>query len=120
MKLYTKKGDTGQTAVLGKGRFSKADLRLDTYGTVDELGSWVGYLRDQEASSAFNAELIEIQRNLFVIGAQLACVEVDPLPVGIPRLVADVERRLEVAIDTMQGALPPMRHFILSGGHQAV
>ena len=120
MKLYTKKGDGGQTGVLGKDRLSKADVRIEAYGTVDELSAWIGYLRDQPVNRSRTAALIAIQEYLFIIGAQLACTQAAPLPKGIPILPEEATSVLERDIDIMQAALPPMRYFILAGGDAQV
>jgi cob(I)alamin adenosyltransferase len=72
MKIYTKGGDKGKTSLLGGSRVSKAHLRIDAYGNVDELNSWMGVLRDHKENTARNLLFIEIQDRLFTIGSQLA------------------------------------------------
>ena len=119
MKLYTKRGDKGYTSLLGKDRVKKDNIRVMAYGSVDELGAHVGYLRDQDVNRTRQAFLLDIQRALFVIGAQLACT-VHPLPSAIPRLSSASVGELEREIDRMQSILPPMRYFILNGGHKSV
>ena len=116
MKIYTKTGDIGETALYGGKRVSKADLRIDTYGTTDELNSWVGLLRDVNTNDAERELLKAIQDRLFTIGATLAA---DPAnqKLKVPDLhEADVEV-LEKAIDAMDAVLEPLRNFILPGGH---
>ena len=73
MKIYTKKGDTGTTGLIGGTRVSKASLRIESYGTVDELNSWIGVVRDGDINNQYQEQLIEIQDRLFTIGSSLAC-----------------------------------------------
>lgn len=119
MKIYTKTGDQGTTALFGGKRVSKADLRIETYGTVDELNSWIGLLRDQEVNSKRKNFLIDIQDRLFTIGSILA-TEPGNTKVKIPSLSIQDVQALEKSIDEMDGQLPPMKSFILPGGHQSV
>lgn len=119
MKIYTKTGDKGTTALFGGKRVSKADLRIDTYGTVDELNSYVGLVRDQPVNQIRKNILIEIQDRLFTIGSILA-TEPGNTKVKIPSLVAEDVTLLEKEIDLMDTALPPMKSFVLPGGHQSV
>lgn len=119
MKIYTKTGDAGTTALFGGKRVSKADLRIDTYGTVDELNSWVGLVRDQPVNAARHAVLAEIQDRLFTMGAILA-TEPGNTKVKVPALQEEDVLYLEREIDAMDAVLPPMRHFVLPGGHQSV
>lgn len=119
MKIYTRTGDKGTTALLGGTRVSKSHLRLEAYGTVDELNSYMGLLCDQEVNKNGLEELRYIQDRLFTIGASLATdpgKEVRNNPVLEE---ADVQL-LEKAIDRMEDRLPPLRSFILPGGHQSV
>ncbi len=126
MKIYTKTGDKGTTALFGGTRVSKHDIRIESYGTLDELNSHIGLLRDQEIDLNSKKQLITIQEKLFVIGAILAT---DPekaiLKNGKERL--DIKRindfdiaLLETEMDIMDEQLPPMTHFVLPGGHQTV
>lgn len=130
MKIYTKTGDKGQTALIGGRRVSKADLRIDAYGTVDELNSWIGLLRDQPVNVSRKELLKEIQDRLFTVGAELAT---DPdrhagatgPPAKTPRrpvpvIVAEDVLLLEQAMDLMDTELPELRAFVLPGGHQSV
>ena len=118
MKIYTKTGDTGTTALFGGKRVSKADLRVDAYGTVDELNSHIGLLRDQRGHGQ-KKNLLDIQDKLFTIGAILATVPGNT-KVKVPRLSEDDVMALEKAIDKMEESLEPMKHFILPGGHPSV
>jgi cob(I)alamin adenosyltransferase len=119
MKIYTKTGDQGTTSLFGGKRVLKSDLRIDTYGTVDELNSWIGVLRDQPVNQNRSALLIEIQDRLFTIGSILA-TESGNTKVKIPMLTETDITFLEKEIDVMDTVLPPMKFFVLPGGHQAV
>lgn len=126
MKVYTKTGDTGTTALFGGTRVSKHHIRIESYGTVDELNSHIGLIRDQDISDLYKKVLIEVQDRLFTVGAILATPpEKETLKNGQPRLQnlgifeTDIEF-LENEIDTMEEALPPMTHFVLPGGHTTV
>ena len=126
MKIYTKTGDKGITALFGGTRVPKHHIRIESYGTVDELNSHIGLIRDQEINEHYKAVLITIQDKLFTLGAILAT---DPkksiLKSGKERLnipkVSELDiKQLEDEMDTMNEALPPMTHFVLPGGHQTV
>lgn len=119
MKIYTKTGDQGTTALFGGKRVSKANLRIDTYGTVDELNSYIGLVRDQPVNERRKHVLVEIQDRLFTVGSILA-TEPGNTKVNVPALVAEDVTFLEKEIDAMDAALPPMRFFVLPGGHQSV
>lgn len=127
MKIYTKTGDKGQTSLIGGTRVPKHHVRIEAYGTVDELNSWIGLLRDQQIKDEFKSLLVDIQDRLFTIGSTLAA---DPEKAGIhgersrtmklPNLAEADVTTLEKAIDKMNEALPEMRSFILPGGHTIV
>src|SRR6478736_3062449 len=119
MKIYTKTGDKGTTALFGGKRVSKADLRIDTYGTVDELNSYIGLVRDQPTNATRKDILIEIQDRLFTVGSILA-TEPGNTKVKIPSLSESDIQFLEKEIDQMDAALPPMKFFVLPGGHASV
>ncbi|MBS1978219.1 MAG: cob(I)yrinic acid a,c-diamide adenosyltransferase [Bacteroidetes bacterium] len=119
MKIYTRTGDQGTTALFGGKRVSKSELRIDTYGTVDELNSWLGVLRDQEVNRQRHEELVEIQDRLFTIGSILA-TEPGNTKVKIPTLTSGDVTFLEKAIDKMEATLEPMKSFVLPGGHPSV
>jgi cob(I)alamin adenosyltransferase len=118
--LYTRTGDAGETSLFGKNRISKADPRVDAYGDVDELNAWIGYIRSFTIDPDVDAALLQVQRDLFAVGAQLA----DPTERLTERLTkafvtaADVAR-LEGLMDRLDGELPPLTFFILSGGAPA-
>ena len=126
MKIYTKTGDSGTTSLFGGTRVPKHHIRIESYGTIDELNSWIGLLRDLATEENTRALLKHIQDRLFIVGAHLATEpEKSKLKSGKDRLniemvqEADVEQ-LERAMDQMNEELPPMTHFILPGGHTTV
>ena len=119
MKIYTKTGDMGTTALFGGRRVSKADLRIDTYGTVDELNSYIGLVRDQPVNASRKDVLVQIQDRLFTVGSILA-TEPGNTKVKVPVLHESDIKYLETEIDRMDADLPPMRFFVLPGGHTAV
>ena len=120
MKIYTKTGDKGQTALIGGRRVSKADLRIDTYGTVDELNSWIGLVRDQAVNLERKELLKEIQDRLFTVGAELATDPEKAPKQSMPAIVPADVTLLEQAMDAMDADLPELRAFVLPGGHEAV
>ncbi|MCE2789923.1 MAG: cob(I)yrinic acid a,c-diamide adenosyltransferase [Saprospiraceae bacterium] len=118
MKIYTKTGDQGTTSLLGGKRVSKDDLRIEAYGTIDELNAHIGLLNAQMEEATQHYFLTEVQRRLFSIGSALAC---DPdRPLVRPDLGADDIQLLENAMDTMDQLLEPLRNFILPGGDALV
>src|SRR5258706_12230559 len=116
MKIYTKTGDQGTTALFGGKRISKADLRIDAYGTVDELNAYIGMLRDLDVNHKRKDFLIAIQDRLFTIGSILA-TEPGNNKVKIPALQEENIQALENEIDSREGGLAPMRVFDFTGGH---
>ncbi len=116
-RIYTKTGDRGRTALIGGVKVSKADLRIESYGTVDELNAYVGLCRDVITDEPVRDVLYNIQNKLFVIGAQLACDPDKNLKIEIPALEEEEVTLLEKEIDRMDDALEPMKNFILPGGH---
>lgn len=124
MKVYTKTGDKGTTSLYGGVKVSKDNVRIDAYGTVDELNSAIGLIRSSQIDSLYNEQLIQVQKNLFHVGAELATpAEKLFLANGKPRLPkvigsSDVEM-LENWIDKIEEELPPLTHFILPGGNLA-
>lgn len=119
MKIYTKTGDSGKTSLLGGRRVLKSNLRIDAYGTVDELNSFIGLLKDQEVNEKRSGILKEIQDRLFTVGATLA-TEPGNSSVKRPDLHEEDLELLEKEIDLMEKDLPVLRNFILPGGHQIV
>ncbi|TYZ08640.1 cob(I)yrinic acid a,c-diamide adenosyltransferase [Hymenobacter lutimineralis] len=119
MKIYTKTGDKGLTSLIGGTRVSKASLRIECYGTVDELNSYIGLVRDQPVNTARRDLLKEVQDRLFTIGATLAS-DPEKSRMKVPDLHAQDVTLLEEQMDRMNEQLPELRAFILPGGHQAV
>lgn len=119
MKIYTKTGDEGMTSLFGGKRVSKAALRIESYGTIDELNAWMGVLRDQPVNITRKETLLTIQDRLFTMGSMLA-TEPGNTKVKIPVLTDGDVLILEKEIDAMDAALPPMRSFVLPGGHTSV
>ena len=119
MKIYTKTGDKGSTSLLGGTRVSKNHIRIESYGEVDELNSFIGLLRDQDIQEDAKRILLEVQDRLFTIGSSLAS---DPgkSKVKIPELSQEDIDLLEKEIDKMNEVLPEMRSFVLPGGHTFV
>jgi cob(I)alamin adenosyltransferase len=119
MKIYTKTGDKGQTSLIGGTRVPKYSLRIECYGTVDELNSYVGMICSYDIASDQKEALKEIQDRLFTIGSTLAS-DPDKSRMKVPDLhLSDIEF-LEKHIDAMNEILPVLKHFILPGGDQAV
>jgi cob(I)alamin adenosyltransferase len=125
-KIYTKTGDKGQTSLLGGTRVHKFDLRINAYGTVDELNSYLGLLRDlisQETSDiknrAYYSTLIEVQDRLFTIGSHLAA-DPEKNKMALPPMHETDVKDLEDAIDLINDRIPPMKSFVLPGGNVLV
>jgi cob(I)alamin adenosyltransferase len=119
VKIYTKTGDKGETSLVGGTRVSKTELRIEAYGTVDELNSYIGLVRDQAVNVNRKELLKEIQDRLFTIGSILAS-EPEQTKKRIPDLHESDIERLENAMDDMDKSLEPMRFFILPGGHESI
>lgn len=120
LKIYTKTGDAGTTSLIGGTKVAKSHIRIETYGTVDELNSSIGLLSDHLTDTVSRIQLKEIQDRLFTIGSSLACdPDKEPL-MKVPDLLATDVSLLEAEIDRMNEVLPEMKFFILPGGHPAV
>ena len=117
VKIYTKTGDEGMTGLLGKGRLPKDDVRIEAYGTVDELNAVLGLVRSQGLDSRADALAAQLQSDLFVVGSALA----DPSPTGpfYHAITAEHVARLETQIDALETELQPLTQFILPGGAPA-
>ena len=113
MKIYTKTGDSGETALWGGRRLAKDALRIQAYGTVDECNSVLGIVRSHPLSTDLDAFLDQIQNQLFVVGSELSAPKEAP---NLPRIQAEDVRRLEEAIDLLGTRLKPLTRFILPGG----
>ena len=120
MKIYTKTGDRGTTSLIGGTKVSKSHLRIDAYGTVDELNSWIGVVSDHTSDEALKKVLKEVQDRLFTIGSSLACDPEKEPKLKIPDLHEGDITFLESEIDRMSAALPEMKSFVLPGGAPAV
>ena len=119
MKIYTKTGDKGHTSLIGGTRVLKHHTRIESYGTVDELNSYIGLISDQDIAAHDKKILKEIQDRLFTIGSSLAA-DPEKSRMVIPDLhLADIEL-LENEMDIMNEQLPELRHFILPGGSNAI
>ncbi len=120
MRIYTRTGDKGQTSLLGGKRVRKDHARIEAYGTVDELNSHLGMLRD--LAGAHQLELImDIQERLFSLGSRLASASTEEADkFKVPHVEEADITALEAAMDAMEAELPEMRNFILPGGHPAV
>jgi cob(I)alamin adenosyltransferase len=118
-KIYTKKGDTGKTSLIGGTRVSKNHVRIEAYGTVDELNSWLGLLRDATEDEATKNILIKVQNSLFDTGSLLAA-DPEHNKMKLPQLSENDIVLLEKEIDKMNETLSPIKNFLLPGGHVAV
>ncbi|MGB5665250.1 MAG: cob(I)yrinic acid a,c-diamide adenosyltransferase [Maribacter sp.] len=126
MKIYTKTGDDGTTGLFGGTRVSKHHIRIDSYGSIDEVNSWLGLIRDQKIDERSKNTIAVIQDKLFTVGAIMAT---DPKKailksgkerLNIPKIKPSDIELLEKEMDQMNESLPPMTHFILPGGHTTV
>lgn len=119
-KIYTRRGDDGSTGLFGGPRVRKDDLRVASYGDIDELNSSLGLAREELAGSPDLLALVDaLQSELFTLGAELATPDADRAPKEVPRIAAAQVERLEREIDRLTGELPPMKNFILPGGSRA-
>lgn len=119
VKIYTKTGDLGRTSLIGGTKVSKSNIRIESYGTVDELNSFIGLVGDYLPEDRKEI-LKEIQDRLFTIGSSLACDPEKELLMKIPDLREEDVTLLEKEMDKMNEVLPAMKNFILPGGHVAV
>jgi cob(I)alamin adenosyltransferase len=119
MKIYTKTGDKGYTSLIGGTRVAKHHIRIDSYGTVDELNSYIGLIGDQDIAGHDKKILKQIQDRLFTVGSSLAS-DPEKSKMIIPDLhLSDIEL-LEKEMDMMSENLPELKHFILPGGNNAI
>ena len=115
MKIYTKTGDKGDTSLLGGSRVQKNHPRIEAYGTIDELNSYLGFAISSNSNEAINKKLFEIQNHLFIIGSHLAKESDKDFP--LPQIKETAILDLEKEIDKMESSLEPLKTFILPGGH---
>lgn len=120
LKIYTKTGDKGSTSLIGGTKVPKSHLRIEAYGTVDELNSYIGLCRDLLQEEQSRQLLQEVQDRLFTIGAALACDPVKEPKMRIPDLKESDVSLLETEMDRMDTVIPPMKSFILPGGHPSL
>jgi cob(I)alamin adenosyltransferase len=118
-KIYTKTGDKGSTSLIGGVRVLKSHIRIESYGTIDELNSYIGMVTDLAANKEINEWLREIQDRLFTIGSELATAPDKEIKMKLPDLHVEDITWLEERIDKMNETLPEMRSFILPGGNLA-
>jgi len=119
LKIYTKRGDKGKTSLIGGTRVPKYDDRIEAYGTVDELNSFIGLLRDQSLNKYYKNVLIEIQNNLLITSAHLASDKPESIA-NLPGISEEDITYLENEIDKMNKELPVLKSFILPGGHTTI
>ena len=119
MKVYTKTGDKGETSLFGGKRVLKSNVRIEAYGTSDELNSWIGLIRSQKIEENHIKVLVEIQDRIFTLGAQLAA-DPDKPKLKLPKIEEGDILFLESEMDRMDTALPPMTKFTLPGGNDVV
>jgi cob(I)alamin adenosyltransferase len=119
MKIYTKKGDTGTTQLIGGTRVPKHALRIESYGTIDELNAHLGLIRDQEINPLYINQILEIQDRLFTMGSLLAA-DPETNTMKLPELSENDVIFLENSMDEMDANLPEMKSFVLPGGHSTV
>jgi cob(I)alamin adenosyltransferase len=119
MKIYTKTGDKGYTSLIGGTRVPKYNLRIEAYGTVDELNSYFGLISDQSIGSDYKEFLKAIQSRLFIVGAELAS-DPERSKMKVPEIMDSDIAILEEAMDAMNDTLPELKHFILPGGSNVV
>ena len=116
MKIYTRTGDDGTTGLFGGGRRSKADLRVEAYGTIDEANAAIGVARAAGLPHSLDTVLAEVQSDLFTVGAELGCAPGEEAKLKMTLINAADAERLERAIDAAEAGLPPLKTFVLSGG----
>lgn len=119
-KIYTKTGDLGKTSLIGGTKVAKSNIRIEAYGTIDELNSFIGLTSDQFGQEPSRSVLKEIQDRLFTIGSSLACDPEKETKMKIPDLKESDISLLEKEIDQMDNELAPMKSFILPGGHVSI
>lgn len=119
MKIYTKTGDKGQTSLIGGTRVAKDHIRIEAYGTVDELNSWMGVIRDSVEDINTKRLIIEVQDKLFTIGSHLAS-DPEKSKMKLPEISDEHVSVLEKEMDAIDAVVPPMKNFVLPGGHLSV
>jgi cob(I)alamin adenosyltransferase len=120
LRIYTKTGDKGETSLIGGTRLPKHHIRIEAYGNVDELNSWIGLLRDQPIEAHSIEILLEIQDRLFTLGSLLASDPDKVIKMKLPEVKEEDILLLEKEIDAMEEKLPVMQSFVLPGGNQII
>lgn len=120
IKIYTKTGDKGTTSLIGGTKVPKSHMRIEAYGTIDELNSYLGLCFDILTDEQSKKIIHEVQDRLFTIGSSLACDPIKEPKMRLPDLKEEDVQLLEKEIDRLTGIVPPMQHFILPGGHPTV
>ena len=118
MKVYTRKGDEGQTGLLGGTRVPKHHPRIEAYGTLDELNAWIGKVASHDASVSMQVKLQQIQNELFTLGSHLATTDLQ-WKAKLPKMNPQGPDELESWMDEMEVSLPELTSFVLPGGHPA-
>jgi len=116
-KVYTKTGDNGETSLISGKRVPKHDIRIKAYGAIDELIAWSGLIRDTSENSEIQSTLMEIQKQLMTVAAQLAIDSEKDFPKNLKPLENKTVVFLENEIDKLTADLPPLRNFVIPGGH---
>jgi len=119
-KIYTKTGDKGTTSLIGGTKVAKSHMRIEAYGTVDELNSYIGLCKDLLENADSQKMLLEIQDRLFTIGSSLACDPIKEPRLRIPDLLETDVELLEKEMDRLSEVIPPMKSFVLPGGHTII
>lgn len=119
MRIYTRTGDAGETGLFSGQRVGKDAIRVEAYGAVDEVNNYIGLLRSEDLPTDVDSVLIDIQRDLFTLGADLATPAGGRRSDTVPRVTSEHVQRLEAAIDRFDEELPPLRSFILPAGPRA-
>ena len=116
-KVYTKTGDSGFTSLISGKRVPKHDIRIKAYGTIDELISWLGLIRDITSTTDIKTTLLEIQKQLMTIAAELSIESKKDLPKNLIPIQPIAVKHIENKIDILTAKLPPLNNFLIPGGH---
>ena len=116
-KVYTKTGDGGYTSLISGKRVHKHNLRIKTYGTIDELISWLGLIRDTTNLEEVQATILEIQKQLMTIAAQLSIDSDNKIPKNLTPIQPNAVKFIEFEIDSLTAKLEPLKNFVIPGGH---
>ena len=117
IKVYTKTGDNGVTSLFSGKRVPKHDIRIKTYGTIDELTAWLGLIRDTTDFDYAKTTLVRIQKQLMTVASQLAVESQKDFPKNLTPLQPEEVQFIEKEIDLLTDRLPPLKNFVIPGGH---